>query len=716
MRNRVKRLGEFLSIRKETIVNLLVFIAIFTFLVSYFKPEFILLDTATSGGDTGSHNYPLWYLKYNLLPKGRLSGWSPGWYAGFPVFQFYFVVPFFLMVLLSYFVPLWVSFKLITILGTFLLPAAAFLFMRLTRFKFPAPIIAALFTLPFLFMEANSMWGGNIPSTLAGEFAYSLSFALSILFLGLVYNVLKFEQRSHRRWLLASIVFALTLLCHIYTAFIVAFVPVFFILGRNLQEISRNIKRNFMPLFKIYFLAFLLSAFWAVPLLLKMQYATPYHYVWASVKFGDVFPEILLPLLLLALLGSFRGLRDSDERIKYLLFAFALALLLYKTSPNLGMTDIRFMAYLQVIPTIIAAYFISDSKAIQRSEFRILPTIIIAVLVLWWVEQHVTFIDFWIKWNYEGFQNKAHWGQLNDMMTYLRDLPPGRVVHEYSNSHDKFGTPRTFENIPLFSGKPTIEGLNIESALSAPYGFVIQAEMSATATCPIPGMRCGSFNIEAAEKHLELFNIRYIVATTDKLKNAIRDDTDWPLLETFEEIEIYEVGNTNYVSVPEYKPLLFEKRGANWENISLEWFKQVENTDIPIVFIENPTATDTSRLGPEIKSLDEMVRIPIDSNCAVFSEEVKDDEIIINTNCINQPLLVKMSYFPNWKVEGADKIYLASPSFMMVFPGQENVRLYYDYAFSDILGSSLTIIGIVIVFSFLIFRKMESHKINEHLW
>jgi len=171
-------------VSREKILNAAILIVIFLFLLSYFKPSLILLDTTTSGGDTGSHNYLLWYLKYGLLPKGRLSGWSPGWYAGFPMFQFYFVLPFLLMVLLSYLAPLWVSFKIVTVLGTFLMPVAAFVAMKLMKFNFPAPILAALFTLPFLFMEANSMWGGNIPSTLAGEFSYSISFAFAIIFLG----------------------------------------------------------------------------------------------------------------------------------------------------------------------------------------------------------------------------------------------------------------------------------------------------------------------------------------------------------------------------------------------------------------------------------------------------------------------------------------------------------------------------------------------------
>ena len=55
---------------------------------------------------------------------------------------------------------------------------------RLWRVRRPFPMLAAVFALVMLFMESYSIYGGNILSTLAGEFGYMLSFALVFLFLG----------------------------------------------------------------------------------------------------------------------------------------------------------------------------------------------------------------------------------------------------------------------------------------------------------------------------------------------------------------------------------------------------------------------------------------------------------------------------------------------------------------------------------------------------
>ena len=99
------------------------------------------------------------------------------------------------MAVLSWLIPLQVSFKLITVLGIFLLPGCTYLFFRFLKQPFPVPAIGAVFSLPFLFMEGNSMWGGNIPSTLAGTFCYSLGFAFAVLWLGLLYRTIT-EQRG----------------------------------------------------------------------------------------------------------------------------------------------------------------------------------------------------------------------------------------------------------------------------------------------------------------------------------------------------------------------------------------------------------------------------------------------------------------------------------------------------------------------------------------
>jgi len=178
----VSRKARFWLFRVESIphlLDILVLAAVEIFIFSKFDLPSLFTTTITTGGDTASHYYTLEYLQQTLLPAGKITGWTMGNYGGFPILQFYFPLPFLVMSVLDLVMPLQVAFKLGTLLGTALLPAAAYTMLRLLRCPFPGPGIGAALMLPFLFNGANSMWGGNILSNLAGEFSYSFSMALS---------------------------------------------------------------------------------------------------------------------------------------------------------------------------------------------------------------------------------------------------------------------------------------------------------------------------------------------------------------------------------------------------------------------------------------------------------------------------------------------------------------------------------------------------------
>ncbi|MET0728413.1 MAG: hypothetical protein ABWZ76_08990, partial [Acidimicrobiales bacterium] len=181
-------------------------------------PSEILSSAVPAGGDMGAHVWGPAYLRDHLLPDLRLSGWTPDWYAGFPAYQFYMVVPSLLIVALdvglfggwTMLLPLlaaglllrlaarrppgWrrglviavavgvavfgvelpygTAFKLVTVLGLVTLPLAAYAFGRLAALPFPGPALLAVATLPFLFDRNFTIYGGNAASTMAGEFAF----------------------------------------------------------------------------------------------------------------------------------------------------------------------------------------------------------------------------------------------------------------------------------------------------------------------------------------------------------------------------------------------------------------------------------------------------------------------------------------------------------------------------------------------------------------
>ncbi|HVX21535.1 MAG TPA: hypothetical protein VHB02_09315 [Acidimicrobiales bacterium] len=174
--------------------------------------DLLLSDTSTTGGDTGAHYMMPAYFTSDLFP--HLTGWSPAWYDGYPIYTFYFVLPDALVAVGSHVISYNVAFKLATVLGSLLLPVAAWACGRLFRLRPPLPAAMAAATLPFLFDYSYTIYGGDLFSTLAGEYAYSFSLALAVLFLGLMARGLRTGRG--RPW--ASVVLALCILSHIVPA------------------------------------------------------------------------------------------------------------------------------------------------------------------------------------------------------------------------------------------------------------------------------------------------------------------------------------------------------------------------------------------------------------------------------------------------------------------------------------------------------------------
>ena len=182
--------------------------------LTFGSDNLLLEDTTPAGGDMGAHVWGPAFLRDELLPQGRLTGWTQDWYAGFPAYHFYMIVPSLLIALLSLVIPYGIAFKLVAVSGVVSLPVSAWAFGRLTRLPFPAPPLLAVGATAFLFDRSFSIYGGNIASTLAGEFAFSMSLSLLVVYLGVLHRGLA----TGRYRVLTPVLLALVGLTHLIPA------------------------------------------------------------------------------------------------------------------------------------------------------------------------------------------------------------------------------------------------------------------------------------------------------------------------------------------------------------------------------------------------------------------------------------------------------------------------------------------------------------------
>ena len=72
-----------------------------------------------------------------------------------------------------------------------------------------------------------------------------------------------------------------------------------------------------------------------------------------------------------------------------------------------------------------------------------------------------------------------------------------------------------------------------------------------------------------------------------------------------------------------------------------------------------------------------------------------DTSVSFHVSKVGTPVLVKMSYFPNWHASGADGPWRVTPNLMVVVPTSHDVTLTYGRSAADYLGDFLTVVGVL---------------------
>lgn len=683
----------------DWLLDLLVLAILVVYLLAYLRPGLLLTPTIATGGDTASHYLTAELLAETLLPQGRILGWMQGNLAGYPIFQLYFPLPFLLMAGLRPLVGLPVAFKLVTTLGVLLTPVAAYLAFRCFGFRRPAPALAAVCTVPFLLNETNSVWGGNLPSTLAGEFSYSLGLALTLLFAGTTYR----GMLRRRYWVANAVLLAAIGLSHAYALLLAGALST-----AHLLWVPRP-RAGLAYLARVYALAFCLIGFWIVPLLAYAPYGTPYRDVWQIDSWQTVLPPILWPFAVAAAVGAVMALvrvarrpatggRRFDARLLVLGNLLWIGLALYLVAPKLGAVDIRFLPLVQLGIALLAAPVLAAIA--RRTRPVAVAVLLLAGGTLLGSDRLVAYIPQWVEWNYSGFERKPLWSvfaRVNDAVT--GGLGDPRVAFEHTPAHNAAGSIRAFESLPLFSGRSTLEGLYVQSAISAPEIFYLQSEYSAVASCPFPDYHCARLDLERAAGHLRQYNTGRLIARSETLKRALQRSDEFALEEAIPPYEVHRVvGNAGRYVVPlAHRPLMLTS--GDWKRDFFRWFKRPGAADVVLVRGPLPATEEPGRFPLRFDGLPRGVpRVPLRAaSRVVVEEEIGQQRIRIHTSAPGHPLLVRVSYHPRWRVRGADRIYLASPGFMLVFPEEEALTLEFANPPLVRLGHLLTALGGIFV-------------------
>lgn len=761
-------------------------------LITFFMlhPEQIFSNTTPTGGDMGAHVWAPAYLRDHLLPNFQLSGWSMDWYSGLPVYRFYMVVPALAIVLLDVVLPYGVAFKIVAVLGILTLPLCCWAFGRLARLPFPVPELLAIAGFIYLWDESYTIYGGNIASTMAGEFSFSIALSLAVLGFGLFIRGLQTGEYRAR----AAVVLALAVLCHGIVAIYVA-------VGLILMVLLWIDRTRWRYAWTTIATMSLLSAFWIVPFVLNHQYMTDMKYhgepgsgsftsywdmffhlppIWNVFFTALAFTGLVVSVVRRNLVGVWIGVtglvmvafvylfRDSlpggfgllwNPRLipminlcRYFLGAIAIW--------EIARAGLRYYQLHRFARTAVSGYPTAAPDVAVRARSIVVGASTVAVvlfvtLLCWgWRFQKLPggsvlhprdssdkvlfqyawgpfrgparsdstnrgFVDGWANWNFKGYEGKNYYGEYRNVVQTMAGLGEdpthgcGRALWENYEGNNSYGTTMALMLLPFWTDGciGSSEGLYFEASGTTPYHFLAAAAMSKKSSNPVRELRYTNNNAAIGVPYLQALGIKYYMAVTPE---AVEQASKQPELEEVAVAgpwHVYQVAGSDIVVPLTVQPVVVNERSGDqrerWLEVGTSWLQNNDDWAAlpadsgPSDWDRIDVAADAARVNQDevdvVEPATPIEPVALDP-VTVSNVEIGEQSVKFSVDQLGVPVLVRVSYFPNWNVSGAEGPYRVAPNMMVVIPTSTEVELTYGRSLTDYAAYLLTFFGLVALF------------------
>ncbi len=741
-------------LRPEAFVTFVVVVACVVFTFVQFQPSNLFRNTTISGGDTGAHVLLPWVAEHQLLSHLRLTGWTSSNWDGFPAITFYFPLPIYSIVALAQVIPYDIAFKLLTAAPMILMPVAAWLMGRISKAPFPVPAVLAASTLPYIFGTEFTIYGGNIASTLAGEFAFAWGLWFALVFLGIVMRGL--QTGRYRAW--AAVIFACAFMSHIDPAIFAGIGAIVLLVIYALRNRDwRGALRWAVPTIVV---GGLLGAWWAFPFEVRFPYVTNMGYQRITTYLTTLFPAGDTWLFILAGIGAALSISRRRRMGEFFAVMAVLAALAFRFMPQSILWNARVLPFWFLALYLLGGLAVAEAYAImaeRTTNFMVtlraalLPApLIVLVLVFIWVgfplrilpgehatangdysflgipQKSASFIPGWVTWNYSGYQAgcpqscaKTRWPEYQQIVAQLEKASQtygcGNVMWEYQSEMNDYGTPDALTILPYWTNGciGSMEGLYYEASATTPFHFINQSELSLQPSDPMVGIPYASApDVALGVQHLQMLGVKYYMALNTELQDQAAADPSLKLISTFGPFYINYTGSGG--SGPsgtqkQYWKLYLVKGSDRVHPLANQpvVMKGLNNSSQPkylkvmTTWYDDPSAWNVylAASGPS-----SWARVPYaDTNVPVKAEpttQVSDvvehnASISFNVSRPGVPVVVTVSYFPNWHVSGAEGVYRISPNLMVVVPTSHHVSLSYGYTPVDYEGWALTLLALL---------------------
>ena len=681
----------------------------FLVLVLFLRVDLVFENNTPTGGDMGAHIVAIDTFIKDFIPNFQINGWSNDWFSGYPLYYFYFPLPAIITFFFNLIFPFGVAFKIMVVMSMILVVYSIEKLMRNTPNQIS--IFGATAGLFYVFTESFTIYGGNLASTLAGQFsfAYSLAFAnLSIFYL--------IKSKNNFRFPISSIFLAMCLLSHLIPFIIYSPIYAFYWLSKK-----QNLNQRVLSI--AIFLG--LVSRWSVSLLVNLEYTTNMSYTPFS-KLEDLIKEDILPMVFILIsLLVVKG-KNLIKNKTYTIFDFYIissSVLLYFFVPegalwngrlipffNLGVVFLFFKAieiFIEDIDlfqhgvslltitflggTIYCLYIFYEKWSNNQSYLNLYIPIILLImifailnfnnvaiqlnmLIVSLIFSTVSFLPHWLNWNFTGYEGKNDWNQIQSLYSQLDDLKPGRIMWEPNSDMNKYGTPMTLMTIPYFTKHTSMEGLYFDSSITTPFHFISVSGLAKRPSNPVGGLSYINNQFDKGVDYLYDLGVDYFISYTEEIESKAMNSDRLTYLFSTDPFSVFQVNSSKIELI----------------NQDIEVFSKVNKQQgiLSSVFRDTNISNFFEKAYENFGELDETRIIETSNNILIQPSNKKDLDVrglkITNkkisffTNNPGELHLIKISYFPNWSISNGLGPFRTSPSFMSVIPNQEYVEINFQ--------------------------------------
>jgi hypothetical protein len=244
------------------------------------------------------------------------------------------------------------------------------------------------------------------------------------------------------------------------------------------------------------------------------------------------------------------------------------------------------------------------------------------------------------------------------------------------------------------------------------------AAMSKQSSNPVRELRYDNNDAAKGVGYMRSLGVRYFMAYTPEAIAQADKQADLHQVAVSGPWHIYEIADTSLVEAITTRPVVVNERPGDrrerWLEIGTSYFQHAnEWSALPVdhgpkdwqrvdVAVDQTRSVGTpGGVGRQVDIVQPSAKTPIQQielpTVNVTNVKLGRESISFSVDKIGVPVLVKVSYFPNWTVSGASGVYRAAPNMMVVVPTSTTVRMSYEPSRLDNFAYLFTLMGIVFV-------------------